>query len=50
MPAGIASCFFAGLLFGWARWRSDTTTLPILLHFLANLTAMICTAAQVAWA
>ena len=37
---GIAFCALSGVLFGWARWRSGTTALPILLHVLFNLTSM----------
>jgi CAAX protease family protein len=45
---GIVFCALSGLLFGWARWRSGTTTLPILLHVLFNLTSMTYIALHVA--
>jgi membrane protease YdiL (CAAX protease family) len=45
---GIVFCALSGVLFGWARWRSGTTTLPILLHVLFNLTSMTYIALHVA--
>ncbi len=38
-----------GLLFGWLRQRSGTTTLTIVLHALNNLFAMAVVAFQVQW-
>ena len=34
-----------GLVFGWLRWRSGSTTLTLILHALVNLTSL----AQVAF-
>jgi membrane protease YdiL (CAAX protease family) len=41
--------FVIGLLFGWLRWRSGSTLLTIVLHFLINVTALLQTAVVVAW-
>jgi uncharacterized protein len=45
---GIVFCALSGVLFGWARWRSGTTTLPILLHVLFNLISATYIALHVA--
>jgi membrane protease YdiL (CAAX protease family) len=46
---GIFSIFLMGLLFGWVRQRSGSTTLTIMLHALNNLLAMILVAVQIEW-
>jgi membrane protease YdiL (CAAX protease family) len=46
---GIFAIFLMGLLFGWLRRRSGSTTLTITLHALNNLLAMTCVAIQVEW-
>jgi membrane protease YdiL (CAAX protease family) len=38
-----------GLLFGWIRQRSASTTLTIMLHALNNVIATILVAIQVEW-
>jgi membrane protease YdiL (CAAX protease family) len=38
-----------GLIFGWARQRSGSTALTIVLHALNNLIAMIVIALQIEW-
>jgi uncharacterized protein len=44
---GMAQIFAIGLLLGWFRWASGSTTLAILMHGLVNLEAMIETAIKV---
>ncbi len=44
---GMLQGFVIGLLFGWARWRSGSTALPILLHVLVNFEAMVETVIRV---
>jgi hypothetical protein len=41
---GMAQIFAAGLMLGWFRWASGSTTLTIFMHILINLEAMIETA------
>ena len=36
---GILFIFVMGLIFGWLRQRSGSTTLPIVLHTINNLLA-----------
>jgi membrane protease YdiL (CAAX protease family) len=36
----IAEIFAVGVLLGWVRWRTGSTTLTILLHMLYNLVAL----------
>jgi membrane protease YdiL (CAAX protease family) len=36
---GIAQVLVVGIMLGWARWRSGSTSLTILLHMLINLWA-----------
>ena len=36
-----------GLVLGWFRWASGSTTLTIIMHVLINLEAMIETAIKV---
>jgi membrane protease YdiL (CAAX protease family) len=45
----LVQVFGLGLLFGWLRWRSGSTLLTILLHFLVNCTALAQTAIVLAW-
>jgi membrane protease YdiL (CAAX protease family) len=47
---GILVIFCLGLLFGWLRQRSGTTTLTMILHALNNLFTMILVAAKLEWA
>jgi len=44
---GMAQIFVLGLLLGWFRWASGSTTLTILMHVLVNFEAMIETAIKV---
>ncbi len=46
---GILFIFVMGLLFGWLRQRSGTTTVTIVLHALNNLFAMTIVALQLDW-
>ena len=44
---GMAQIFAIGLMLGWFRWASGSTTLTILMHVLVNLEAMLETAIKV---
>ena len=44
---GIFQTLCLGALFGWARWRSGSLTLTILLHMAINFTSTVWTAAKV---
>lgn len=44
-PFFIAHIFVIGLLFGWWRWKSGSTTLTLILHALVNIASL----AQVAF-
>jgi len=44
---GMVQVFVVGLMLGWFRWASGSTTLAILMHGLINLEAMIETAIKV---
>jgi membrane protease YdiL (CAAX protease family) len=44
---GMAQIFALGLVLGWFRWASGSTTLTIIMHMLINLEAMIETAIKV---
>lgn len=44
---GMGQIFLIGLILGWFRWASGSTTLTILMHGLINLEAMIETAIKV---
>jgi uncharacterized protein len=44
---GMVQVFVIGLMLGWFRWASGSTTLAILMHGLINLEAMIETAIKV---
>lgn len=46
---GVALIFLIGLLFGWLRWRSGSTSLVVALHILTNLLALAQTAIWVEW-
>jgi membrane protease YdiL (CAAX protease family) len=46
---GILFIFLMGLIFGWLRQRSGSTTLPIVLHALNNLFATTVVAVRVEW-
>ena len=46
---GILCIFLMGLIFGWMRQRSGSTTLTIILHSLNNLFATILVAVQIEW-
>lgn len=40
----IAQIFLLGLVFGWLRWRSNSTALTLGLHSIINLSALLQTA------
>lgn len=40
-PFFIMHIFLIGLLFGWLRWRSGSTTLTLILHAIVNLTSLV---------
>ena len=44
---GMAQIFAAGLVLGWFRWASGSTTLTIVMHVLINVEAMLETAIKV---
>jgi uncharacterized protein len=44
---GMVQVFAVGLMLGWFRWASGSTTLAILMHALINLEAMIETTIKV---
>jgi membrane protease YdiL (CAAX protease family) len=44
---GMLQVFVIGVMLGWFRWASGSTTLAILMHALVNLQAMIETAIKV---
>jgi membrane protease YdiL (CAAX protease family) len=46
---GMMQIFCLGLLFGWIRWRSGSTTLTILMHSATNVAATVETAVIVEW-
>jgi membrane protease YdiL (CAAX protease family) len=46
---GILCIFIMGLIFGWTRQRSGSTTLTIVLHALNNLIATVLVAIQIDW-
>ncbi len=46
---GMSQVFLIGLLLGWLRWRSGSTTLTLVLHVLANLESSIETMVKAAW-
>ncbi len=44
----LVQIFGLGLVFGWLRWRSGSTLLPLLLHVLVNFIALLQTAVVIA--
>jgi uncharacterized protein len=46
---GLLQIFLTGLLLGWARWRSGSAALTMLMHGIANLWAMLETVVKVQW-
>jgi uncharacterized protein len=46
---GTAQVFAIGVLFGFVRWRSGSTTLVILLHMLLNLESVVETVIVMGW-
>jgi membrane protease YdiL (CAAX protease family) len=46
---GIFQVFLIGLLLTWTRWRSGSTLLPMLLHFIANFYAMLQVIVFIDW-
>jgi membrane protease YdiL (CAAX protease family) len=46
---GTAQVFAIGVLFGFARWRTGSTTLVILLHMLLNLESVVETVIVMGW-
>ena len=46
---GMAQIFSVGLLFGWFRWASGSTTLTFVMHILINIQAMLETAIKMEW-
>jgi uncharacterized protein len=44
---GAFQTFCIGMLFGWLRWRSGSTTLTIMLHMVINFTSTLWTAVKV---
>jgi CAAX protease family protein len=46
---GMSQVFLTGLVLGWLRWLSGSTTLTIVLHMLVNLEATIETFVKVGW-
>ena len=46
---GTAQVFLIGVLFGFVRWRSGSTTLVILLHMLLNLESVAETIFVMGW-
>lgn len=45
----LAQVFTLGILFGWLRWATGSTTLTIILHTLANFAASAQTVWKVEW-
>src|SRR5262245_5850749 len=45
----LSSIFLSGLLFGWIRWRSGSTLLPIVMHAILNAGAGAATMVNVEW-
>lgn len=46
---GLAQVFLLGLLFGWIRWCSGSTTLAFVLHALVNFESAVETLIEVGW-
>jgi membrane protease YdiL (CAAX protease family) len=49
-PFYLLVIFGLGLIFGWLRWRANSTTLTIILHGVVNLIALLQTAFAAGWA
>jgi hypothetical protein len=47
---GMSQVLVTGLVLGWLRWLSGSTSLTIVLHMLVNLVATIETFVRVGWA
>ena len=47
---GTSQVFVIGLLFGFVRWRTGSTTLAILMHVLLNLESVVETVIVMGWA
>lgn len=45
----IVQIFLLGLALGWLRWRSGSTTVPLILHALVNFSALTQTAIITEW-
>jgi membrane protease YdiL (CAAX protease family) len=45
----IAQLFLIGVLFGFVRWRTGSTTLVIVLHMLLNLESVVETMIVMGW-
>ena len=45
----IGQIFLIGLILGWIRWRSGSTSLTMLLHILVNLESTIETFVATGW-
>ena len=48
-PFYLLQALALGILFGWMRWRSGSTPLPMLLHGIVNLTSVIQATVIVEW-
>ena len=48
-PFYLMQALALGILFGWMRWRSGSTPLPMLLHGIVNLTSVIQAGVIVEW-
>jgi uncharacterized protein len=46
---GTAQVFAIGVLFGFVRWRTGSTTLAILMHVLLNLESVVETVIVMGW-
>jgi len=46
---GAFQTFCIGALFGWLRWRSGSTVVPILLHITVNFISTLLSAIKVEW-
>jgi uncharacterized protein len=46
---GTSQVFVIGLLFGFVRWRTGSTTLAILMHVLLNLESVVETVIVMGW-
>ena len=46
---GIGQVFVTGLVLGWIRWRSGSTSLTIVLHVLVNLESTVETMVKLGW-